>query len=188
MLPEGGLSMSIMPDKIGHKEETDKTRRLIFIVAGAIAVLLLAGLVVYLKTRPGPTAAVVLDQKLDGGIRADSPEFEKYRGLLKVDDPEGETAKSVAGGIEMRMATTVRNFTGRTIIGLEMKGSVVGLEDKVMKQRTLVVIPSNELRELESSETARVPIIIPGFKGEEGEKIESGLAKLKMEVTAVKFR
>ena len=159
--------MSIMPDKVGHREESDKTRRLIFIVAGAIAIVLLAGIVVYLKTRPEPKAAVVLDQKLEGGIRAGSPDFEKFRDLIKLDDPEGEYARSVSGGIEMRMATTARNFTGRTITGLEMKGSVVGLEDKVIKDRTQIVIPSNALSELENNQTARVPISIPGFKGEE---------------------
>lgn len=173
----------------GSKQDApDKTRRIIFIVAGLIAIALIAGLVVYLKTRPQPQPAAILDQKLDGGIRAGSPEFEKYRELIKLDEVDAEYSNTVASGIQMRLATTVRNFTGRTINGLEMKGSVTDLNGKPIKERTMVVIPSGAIDELENNQTARAPITIPGFKGEDSDRIESGQAKIKMEITAIKFK
>lgn len=180
--------MSITGEKFDKADGKDKTRLTVFIVAGLIAIVLIAGLVVYLKTRPEPQPISVLDQKLEEGLSADSSEFEKYRDLIKLDEPEADYASSVASGIQMRLVTTARNFTGRTIIGLEMRGSVTDLDGKLLKERTMVVIPSNVVEELQSSETARVPIPIAGFQGEDAARIESGQAKIKMEVTAVRFK
>ena len=73
--------------------------------------------------------------------------------------------------------------------GLEMKAALVDLDGKVIRERTKIVIPSGEITELENNKTARVPITISGFtKEDEKSKIEGGQAKLKMEVTAVKFK
>lgn len=180
--------MSITNEEINQRDGADKTRRIIFIIAGVIAALLIAGLIGYLKRRPEPQSATVLDQKMEGGLRAGSPDFEKYRDLIKLDEPEADYSDTVAGGIQMRLATTVRNFTGRTINGLEMKGIVTDLDGKTMKDRTMVVIPSGLITELENNQTARVPIPIPGFKGDDSARIESGQAKIKMEVTAIKFK
>lgn len=175
--------MSITGDKINQSDAGDKTRRTVFIVAGIAAVLLIIGLVFYLKTRPEPQqAAATVDQKLDGGLRAGSAEFEKYRDLIKLDDPEAEEQESLAGGLSMTLATTVRNFTGKVITGLEVKGTVVDLQGKPIKERTMIVIPSAGLAELENNRTARIKVTIPGFKKEDVR------ANIKMDVTAVKFR
>lgn len=196
--------MSITGESLNQPDEAGKTRRTIFIIAGVIAILLVAGLVVFLKTRPEPKPAVVLDQKLEGGLRAGSPEFEQYRNSIKVDVPQASYSNSFAGGIQMALAATVRNFTGRTIIGLEMKGSVTDLDGKLMKERTMIVIPGRTadvmeegtdkvisgrpIDELDNNETALMPISIPGFQGADADKITSMQARVKMEVTAVKFK
>ena len=44
----------------------------------------------------------------------------------------------------MNLQTTVRNFTGRTVNGLEVKAAVVDGEGKPVKQRTVVVIPTKQ--------------------------------------------
>ena len=173
-----------------NKRDADHSRRNIFVIAGLVAALLIAGLIWFLKTRPEPQpAGVPVDQKLEGGLRAGSAEFDKFRDLIKLDnEPIAEYANSVAGDIQMNLATTVRNFTGRTINGLEMRGAVVDFEGKVLKERTKIVIPSGSISELENNGTAKVPISIPGFRGDDKTKIEGGQAVVKMEVTAIKFK
>lgn len=168
----------------------DGPRKTIFIIAGAVAVLLAAGLIVFLKTRPEPKpGGLPVEQRLEGGLRAGSPEFDKALELIKVDDPpDAEYANSISGDVQMNLATTVRNFTGRTIAGLEMRGTVTGLDGKLIKERTKIVIPSGSLSELEHNGTARTPIAIPGFRGDDKVKVESGQAVVKMEVTSVKFK
>jgi hypothetical protein len=181
--------MSITDENSGQRDAAERSRRAIFMIAGLVAVLLIVGLIVFLKTRPEPQpAGAPVDQKLEGGVRAGSPEFEKYRDLIKIDEPIADYANSVAGDVQMNLATTVRNFTGRTLSGIEMRGAVVDFEGKPIKERTKVVIPSGSVSELENNGTAKVPIAIPGFRGDDKAKIESGQAVIKMEVTAIKFK
>lgn len=182
--------MSISPDKINQSNESDKTRRTVFIVAAVVALALIGGLIYYLKTRPEtPQTAGPVDEKLQDGLRAGAPDFDKNRNLISLDEPVADYSSSVAGGLQMILATTVRNFTGRTISGLEMRAAVVDADDKVIRERTKIVIPSGEITELENNKTARVPITVTGFnKEDEKAKIEGGQARLKMEVTAVKFK
>ncbi len=175
--------MSITGDNINQANAGDKTRRTVFIVAGLVAVLLIVGLVFYLKSRPEPQQATALaDQKLEGGFRPGSPEFEKYRQFIQLDEPEAEEQESLAGGLSMTLVTTVRNLSDRTVTGLEVKGTVVDLQNKPLKERTMIVIPSAGLAELEPNKTARIKVTIPGFKKEDVR------ANIKMEITAVKLK
>jgi hypothetical protein len=181
--------MSITGEKNSGRDDGASSRRTIFVIAGLVALLLIGGLIGFLKTRPEPQpAGTVVDQKLEGALRAGSPEFDKYRALIKLDEPIADYADSVAGDIQMNLGTTVRNFTGRTISGLEMHGAVLDFQGKPIKERTKIVIPSGALSELENNGTARTPIAIPGFRGDDKSKVESGQAVIKMEVTAIKFK
>jgi hypothetical protein len=181
--------MSITDEKPNQRDAADRSRRAVFMVAGLVALLLIAGLIVFLKTRPEPTpVGAAVDQKLEGGLRPGSPEFDKHRELIKLDEPIADYSNSVSGDIQMNLATTVRNFTGRTINGLEMKGAVVDFEGKTIKERTKIVIPSGSMAELENNKTATVPIAIPGFRGDDKTRIENGQAVIKMEITAIKFK
>ena len=182
--------MSITDEKLSGRDASDGSRRTIFMIAGLVALLLIAGLIYFLKTRPEakPVSGPV-NQTLENGLRAGAEEFDKSRELIKLDEPEAVSQGNVAGGLEMVLATTVRNFTGRTLSGVEMKGTVTDLEDKPLKERVMVVIPSAGLTELENNKTARVKITIPGFSSAEDKaRIESGQAKIKMEVTGVRFK
>jgi hypothetical protein len=176
--------MSITGDNLNQPDGADRSRRAIFIIAGLVALLLIAGLIVYLKTRPEPKPAsvVVMDQKLEGGFRAGSPEFEQHRNLIKLDEVDAFEADSIGAGIQMDLVGTVRNFTGRTIGGLEMKGTVVDIEDKPIKERTMIIIPSASLPELEHNKTARVKVTVPGFTKSDNR------ANYKLEITAFKFK
>jgi hypothetical protein len=181
--------MSITDETNNRRDAADGSRRTIFIIFGVVAVLLAVGLIYFLKTRPEPKpAGATVDQKLEGGLRAGSPDFEKYRDLIKMDVPIADYADSVAGDVQMNLGTTVRNFTGRTISGLEMHGAVVDFEGKPIKERTKIVIPSGSLTELENNGTAKTPIAIPGFRGDDKAKVEAGQAVIKMEITAIKFK
>jgi hypothetical protein len=160
--------------------EPDSTRRTIFIIVGALT-LLMVGAIVYLLTRPDPPIKAENASQLEGAIRAGSPEFEKYRELIKLDEPEADESTRVLGDVVMVLFTTVRNFTGRTISGLELKGSVVDLEGKTIKDKIVVVIPS-QADVLENNKTMEARIKIEGISQ------EATRANIKMEVTGVKFK
>ena len=172
-----------MSASVRDKSETDNSRRIMFIVIGVAALLLIGGLW-YLKSRPetGPGAGG-RQQRLEGALRAGSPEFEKYSQLISLDKPEADEATRAIGDIMMTLRTTVRNFTGRTINGLEMRAAVVDHQKRPVKEKTVVVIP-NPTRppELENNKTLPVQVLLEGMSKTDDR------ADIEMEVTGFTFK
>ena len=162
--------------------EDDGSRRKVFIIAGAVAALIVTAFVagiVYVAYRPQNTAPA----RLEGAIRPGTPEFEQCCNSqrLIVDEPEAYDSERLVGGIGMDLRTIVRNFTGRTITGLEMRAAVVDLDGNVVKERTTVVIPGRQ-NELENNRTLLVPIRLEGFSR------TAVRANIRMEVTGVRLQ
>lgn len=175
--------MSITEQNLNKRE---RSRNIPFIVAGLVAVLLIAGLFIYFRTRPAPAPLTggPPQQRLEGALRAGSPEFEQAKGRIGVDNPEGTEGGRVVGDIVMTLTTTVRNFTGRTISGLEMRAAVVDLEGKPIKERYVIVVPNagKNITEMEPNKVLPVSVTIEGFNKSDVR------ANIQMEVTGVKFK
>jgi hypothetical protein len=157
----------------------DSRRKIVIVVAVIAAVVVVAvfGLLMYAtSSRTSPPA------KLEGAIRPGSPDWDKYSKLIVLDTPEADEAKRPLGDIVMVLRTTVRNFTGRTINGLEMRAAVVNLQGKAVKERTLILIPSQVQPELEPNKTVAVQVRLEGMKDSDDR------ANIKMEITAFRFK
>jgi hypothetical protein len=158
-------------------EERDSHRTLIIIVAVAAAVVIaLFFALLFMGTR-GETG----EPTLEGAIRAGTPEFEQYRTQILLDDPEANEAKRPLGDIVMTLKTVVRNLSGKTLIGLEVRAAVVDYEGKPVKQRTVVVIPVRR-PELPPNKTMEIPVLLEGMSDKDAR------ANIKMEITALKFK
>ena len=164
-------------------DEADTSRKAIFIVVGLAGALAVA-LLVYFVTRPAPPAQ---QPRLAGAIRADSPEFARWRDRVAIDyivDNDTLDSISAIGGRTITPQPTIRNFTGRTISGLELKATAVDLEGKPVRERTMIVIPNvfTGQQELEPNRFLKVTIPIEGFKKEDVP------ANIKLELTGVRFK
>jgi hypothetical protein len=159
-------------------ETTETNRTLIIIVAVAAAVVI--ALVFYLLMRAGGSGTAT-DPGLQGAIRAGSPQFEEYKSKIVLDDPEATEAKRALGDIVMGLQTTVRNLTGKTLTGLEIRAAVVDYESRPVKERTVVVVPTRQ-PELPPNKTMQVQVMLEGMKDTDAR------ANIKMEVTAFKFK
>src|SRR5262252_4916280 len=124
-----------------HAMPEENSSRTLVIVVAAIAVVAIGGLFYILLRK---SAAPNPPPTLQGAIRPGSPDWDKFSKLIALDDPEADEAKRALGDTVMTLFTTARNFTGRTITGLEIKGSVVDSDGKPVKERTLVVIPGRQ--------------------------------------------
>jgi hypothetical protein len=74
-----------------------------------------------------------------------------------------DEAKRPLGDWVMTLRSTVRNFTGKTITGLEIHAAVVDLQGKPVKERNIVVIPTRQ-PELANNQTMPVAILLEGMK------------------------
>lgn len=159
--------------------ETDGSRRNVIIIVAVVAAIVIAGLFYFLMRA---STSVPVDPTLEGGIRPGTPEWAEYQPKIHLDAPEATEAKRALGDIVMNLQTTVRNFTGRTLSGLEIKGSVVNRQGQPVRERTVVVIPSAQQPELEPNRTMFVQIQLVGMTDADER------ANIKMEVTGFKFK
>jgi hypothetical protein len=142
-----------------HSIPEETSHRTLIIVVAVIAAVVIGGFFYLLFRRAlAPTAALTLA----GAIRPGSPDWEKYSKLIARDDPVADEAKRALGDTVMTLHTTVRNFTGRTITGLEVNAAVVDHDGKPVKERTVVVIPGRQ-SELEPNKTMKVSVMLEGF-------------------------
>ncbi len=162
-------------------KETDGGRRTIFIVVGLASLLLIAGLI-YLITRPSPAGSGG-QARLEGPgvLREGTPEFQQAMQNIRIDDPEANEARRALGDIVMSLRTTVRNFSGRTITGLEIYAAVLDMQKRPVKSRTVIWIPGHA-PELENNRTTNVQVMIEGFRESDDR------ASLQMKVTAIRLQ
>jgi len=158
---------------------TDPRRNIIIVVA-VIAAILIAGLF-YLLMRAGRSGSDGTSSRLAGAIRAGSPDWDNGHKLIALDTPEADEAGRALGDIVMTLHTTVRNFTGKTITGLEIWAAVVDHQGKPVKERYVVVVPTRQ-PELEANKTMPVNIVLDGMTETDDR------ANIKMEVSGFKFK
>ena len=158
--------------------EEDDSRRKVIIIVAIIAAICIATVFYFLMRA---SSGVRVDQTLDGAIRAGSPEFAEYQPKIVLDDPEATEAKRALGDIVMTIHTNARNFTARTLAGLEVKGMVVDHQGKPVNQKTVVVIPIQQ-PELENNRAIAVSMMLEGMTDKDIR------ANIKVEVTGFKFK
>ena len=159
-------------------EESASHKTLIIVVAVAAAVVI--ALFFYVLMRAGGSSGPG-EPTLQGAIRTGSPDFDKNKQAIVLDEPEAFEAKRALGDWVMTLKTTVRNLTGKTLNGLEIYAAVVDHQGKAVKERTVVVIPTRQ-PELPTNKTMEVPVTLEGMKDTDDR------ANIKMEVTGFKFK
>ena len=163
---------------IEHTIPQERSRLPLIIAIAVVAAVIISGaFYLLMKKTMGPTPPPTLP----GAIRAGSPDWQKYIKQIALDDPEADESPRALGDIVMTLHTTARNFTGRTITGLEVRAAVLDHQDHPVKEETVVVIPRPGRTELDPNKTAQVSVTIYGFTEADDR------AKIKMEVTGFKF-
>ena len=163
-------------DRRVEASETNRTLIIVVAVAAAVVIAVLFGVLMLAVGSGGGS-----EPTLQGAIREGSPQFEEYKTKIFLDEPEATEAKRALGDIVMTLQTTVRNITGKTLNGLEIRAAVVDYESKPVKQRTVIVIPTR-VEELAPNKTLQVQVMLEGMSDADAR------ANIKMEVTAFRFK
>lgn len=160
-------------------EPDDSSRKIVIIVAVLAAIVLAALFYFLMRASTGPSR---VNPTLQGAIRAGSPEWNEYSTKIVLDAPEATEAKRALGDIVMNLQTTARNFTGRTLSGLEIKGSVVNRQGQAIREQIIIAVPSPQTPELEPNRTMFVQVRLDGMTDADER------SNIKMEVTGFKFK
>jgi len=165
-------------DSLMREDKEKPPSSKLFWIVMVIGILIFGGLAAYFLSQPTPQPQEI---KLQNAIREGSPEFEalKSRVLVLEQRDLGTQTQSAAGGIEMRLPAVVKNFSGKTLTGLEVVASVVDDNEKVIKEKVAIVIPTQVLP-IENNKSAYVTVNIAGFSPKDNR------ANFKFRVTAIK--
>lgn len=164
-------------DRRAEGSETNRTLIIVVAVAAAVVIAVIFGVLMFAVGGGRGTG----EPSLQGAIREGSPQFAEYQSKIMRDEPEATEAKRALGDIVMTLRTTVRNFTGKTLNGLEVRAAVVDYQGQPVKQRTVVVVPTRQA-ELGPNKTMVVDVTLDGMKDSDAR------ANIKMEVTAFRFK
>lgn len=150
-------------DSITQGNLKENKKNPVFLAVMGIGTLVVAGLLVWLLMTPTPK--VDTTPRLEGALR-EGPEFEELRRKIVIDRNEDYTTeqRSLSGDLSMRLAGVVRNFTGKTLTGLEVVGSVVDKDGKVVREKTAIVLPSTDYPKLAPNKTMPIWVTVSGFE------------------------
>jgi hypothetical protein len=170
--PQAEPPRSVPMSSFGERrEEPDKSRMMIYAALAVVGLLLLGGLA-YLATRPTQRPG---EEKLAGAVRPGAPDYPGDRLVVDFDPDQNATMGTNAlGNYVVTMKPTVRNFTGRTVNGLEFRAAGLDLNGNVMRERTFVTED-----EIEANKTASPAI---------GINFPTRPAQLKLELMGVRFK
>jgi hypothetical protein len=168
-------------DSLTQKNESIGSSRLIWIVMilGALAI---AGTVAWLTLSRPPIAAN--EPKLENAIREGDKDFDYYkqRIALEPNTDFSQDMQSISGGLSMKLVCVLRNFTGKTITGLQVVGSVVDKNGNVVKEKNAIVIPTNLIQTLDNNKSTPITIFIDGFeKSDDRANIKFRLSAVRVE-------
>ena len=162
------------------KNQTEKPPNKSMLVALGIAIFVVATIIVLLYLKP--TTQEVKQQTLEGAYLEGSPEFEAItRKIIIFNDAQNTMESPVGlGTITMFTRATIRNNSDKRITALEIRVWVVDPFGKVIKEKTQLVVPSQDVITLAPNETMQVLVPIEGFSKEDDR------AQVRWKVTAIK--
>lgn len=154
----------------------------VIVVAAAItSVIVLATAAIISLAATRPYQGSVSGQRLGDAIRQEAADFEQLGGHLLVEQLVAtEAPRPLLNDVAVEVTGTVRNTSGRTVTGLELRGAILDAQSEPLRARTVVVVPTKQTA-LEPGETISVSIMLEGVHSE-----AERTAPL-IEVTAVRF-
>ena len=153
----------------------------ILILAAVITALLafsIAGLYYVAMTQSNVSSYA--EPRLEGALQPGQPEFEESRRHIAIEQLVGTEKVHPFDTLAVAVTATVRNNTGRSINGLELRGAILDRSNSSVRERTVVVIPQRQ-KVLESGEAINTRILLDRVDK------DSDRAHLVMEVTAIRF-
>ncbi len=153
-----------MKSIIDEKKEEKRELNPVFWLSMGAAALVIAGIIMFLMVQSTSTPKLTT---LEGALR-EGAEFEQLKSKLVIEpDLDRATESPTAlGTIQMNVPGIIRNFTGKTIVGLEVVGEVIDLEGKMVREQNIIAVP-NRQKVLENNKTMPINVIIEGFKEDE---------------------
>ncbi len=145
-----------------QQDEPKKGINKTFIIALIIAVLSAAAIIA--ATTLMPASEEIKAETIENAVHEGDPGFDELTKKIIIYNNSDRMTQSRTGmgTILMNLTGTVKNITGKTLTGLEIKVGMIDSKKNIIKDKTLIIIPK-EIEKLETNETREVTVSIDGF-------------------------
>lgn len=158
-------------------EEQKKSRKILW-VGWVVAVLFVAIVVLFAKSKPQEAAA------LEGALSAGNSEFEAYKDKVEIEATDKIVHPNMIGMLQLEVRANLHNRGDRPITGMEVAGKMFDMEDKTIASRLTTPIPKLRKEPLKPGESMRVSVKIDApAKITEGE-----IKDVTIELKSLKFQ
>ena len=107
-------------------------------------------------------------------------DFDQFKEQIVIEQLMGNEKLHPFNSLSVELTAVVRNRTGRTINGLEMRGAILDRENSTLRERTVAIVPVQQTV-LENEEAINVRILL------EGVHRDADRARTMLEVTGITF-
>ncbi len=146
-------------------------------VMTAVIALLVAAMH-YVASTDSPVASS--SQRVEWMLQPGQPDFDQFKQQVAIEQVLGQAKPHPLHDEAMELTAVVRNQTGRTINGLEMRGAILDTANSTLRERTVAVIPVQQTA-LEHDEAINVRILLDGVRR------DSDRTRTVLEVTGIAF-
>jgi hypothetical protein len=169
-------------DTLYQNENKEKGSNRTLWVAIAFALVIVAAIIGLMFLRP--TTEQVKNQVLEGAYREGSPEFQALTNRIIILNDAENTMESPTGlgTITMFTRSRIRNNTDKTITALEIKVGVLDPMNKVIREKNVTVVPTQNVEVLAPQQIIPISVPIEGF-----DKADDR-ARVQWKVTAIKVQ
>ena len=145
-----------------QQDEPKKGINKTFIIALIIAVLSAAAII--WATTLMPASEDRKAETIENAVREGDPGFDELTKKIIIYNNSDRMTQSRTGmgTILMNLTGTVKNITGKTLTGLEIKVGMIDSKKDIIKDKTVIIIPK-VIEQLETNQTREVNVSIDGF-------------------------
>lgn len=175
---ESNQEVVMFENREPEQTEEQKKSRTILWVGWVVAVLFVAIIVLFAKSKPQESPA------LEGAVSAGNAEFEAYKSKVEVEITDKVVHPNLIGMFQLEIRASIHNRGDREITGLEIVGKMLDLEDKTIAQRLSAAIPRARKEPLNPGESMRFSVKIDA----PAKTTEAEVKDVTIELKSLKFQ
>lgn len=153
---ESNQEVVMFENREPEQTEEQKKSRTILWVGWVIAVLFVAIIVLFAKSKPQQVNA------LEGAVSAGNAEFEAYKGniVIEINPEDKNTYDNMVGMFQIDVKAKIHNRGDKPITGMEVVGKMFDMDDKTISERLSTPIPRARKEPLNPGESMRFSVKI----------------------------
>lgn len=148
------------------EQMTEQRRSRGLMILGGIGAVALAAIILFFSSSSRSTSAVNSgakmpggpQMKLDGALRAGTPEFDNYQNQLEFKETEVFASQNAMGMTQFIVKSQLTNKGDKSLAGIELSAKAYGLDEKIVAENSSIPIPRLRSEPLKPGESIRVTI------------------------------